>query len=61
MVGLGRRVPAGGPHGADDPPDTFGTLDFAGGGEHRSLTLRLHDDTGKTRLEQVLLAGQLKN
>jgi hypothetical protein len=48
-------------HGIGDPPNTFGTLDFAGKGEHRSLTLRLRDDTGKTRLEQVLLAAQLKN
>jgi hypothetical protein len=47
--------------GPGDPPNTFGTLEFAGGGEHRSLTLRLRDETGKTRLEQVLLAGQLKN
>ena len=41
--------------------NTFGTLDFAGLREHRFVTLRLHDEAGKTRLEQVLLAGQLRN
>ena len=49
------------PNGDAAPANTFGTLDFAGTREHRSLTLRLREENGKTRLEQVLLAGQLKN
>ena len=41
--------------------DNFGTLDLGGEREHRFLTLRLHDQTGKTRIEQTLFAEQLKN
>jgi alkaline phosphatase D len=48
-------------HDDAGPANTFGTLDFAGVREHRSLTLRLREENGKPRLEQVLLAGQLKN
>jgi len=40
--------------------DTFGTLDFGGDHDHRFVTMRIHDDTGKTRVEQVLFAGQLQ-
>ena len=42
------------------PGDTFGTLDFGGDQDHRFVTMRIHDDTGRTRIEQVLFAGQLQ-
>ena len=46
--------------GAATGRDTFGTLDFSGLREHRFVTLRLRDETGKTRAEQVVLAVQLR-
>jgi hypothetical protein len=41
--------------------DTFGTVDFGGRLEHRFVTLRVRDATGKTRVEQTLLASQLRH
>jgi alkaline phosphatase D len=38
----------------------FGTLDFGGLREHRFVTLRLRDATGKIRLEQTIFASQLR-
>jgi alkaline phosphatase D len=40
--------------------NNFGTLDFGGQREHRLVTLRLRDESGKTRLEQILYASQLR-
>jgi alkaline phosphatase D len=40
--------------------NNFGTLDFGGEREHRFVTLRVRDDTGKTRLEQTLFSLQLR-
>jgi alkaline phosphatase D len=37
----------------------FGTLDFGGPREHRFVTLRLRDATGKIRVEQTVYASQL--
>jgi alkaline phosphatase D len=41
--------------------NTFGSLTFGGLREKRFVTLRLHDETGKVRIEQTIFAGQLKN
>ncbi len=41
-------------------PESFGTLDFGGEHEHRFVTLRIRDGTGKTRVEQTLLAVNLR-
>ncbi|HVX84152.1 MAG TPA: alkaline phosphatase D family protein [Phycisphaerae bacterium] len=38
----------------------FGTLEFGGEGVNRFVTLRLRDASGKIRIEQTLLAGQLR-
>lgn len=73
LISLGTSAlasPAASPQHLPDNPnrlgvpvaeDTFGTLDFIGTREHRTLTLRLHDATGKTRVEQVLPATILHN
>jgi alkaline phosphatase D len=41
--------------------NNFGSLSFGGQREKRFITLRLHDESGKTRIEQTLFAGQLRN
>jgi phosphodiesterase/alkaline phosphatase D-like protein len=41
-------------------PASFGSLSFAGQRDHRSLTLRVHDEAGRTLEEQVLLSVQLR-
>ncbi len=40
--------------------NNFGTLDFGGVGDHRFVTLRIRDVSGKVRVEQTVFAGQLK-
>ncbi len=40
--------------------NNFGTLDFGGQGQHRFVTLQVHEESGKVRAEQTLFAGQLR-
>ncbi len=40
--------------------NNFGTLDFGGVREHRFVTLRLRDESGKIRIEQTVFASQLR-
>ena len=40
--------------------NTFGTLDFGGPKSKRHLTMRVRDAEGKTRLEKVIFADELK-
>jgi hypothetical protein len=41
--------------------NSFGTLDFGGQNEHRFVTLRVRDETGKAVGEQTVLAQQLRD
>jgi len=54
-------LPANGRIGEVVQQNNFGSLSFGGQGEHRFVTLRLHDESNKVRVEQTIFAGQLKN
>ena len=63
LAGPGAAEPAPDPTriGYPVPGESFGTLDFSGQREHRFVTLRLRDVTGKTKIEQTLLVENLRH